>query len=60
LLEEDAKTIARLIRCEFVGYYRNELTGSGPLFFVPNETLLLEEAEALGDPRFSVARLQRV
>jgi hypothetical protein len=48
LLEEDAKTIARLMGCEFAGYYRNELAGSGPLFFVPDQTLLLEEAETLG------------
>jgi hypothetical protein len=48
LLEEDAKTIARLLRCDFAGYYRNELTGSGPLFFVPDQTLLAAEAEMLG------------
>src|SRR5438067_12575130 len=48
LLEEDAKTIARLKSCEFAGYYRNELAGTGTLFFVPDQTLLLEEAQTLG------------
>ena len=48
LLEEDAKTIARITKCEFAGYYRNELTGTGSLFFVPDQTLLVEEAQMLG------------
>ncbi len=48
LLEEDAKTIARVKRCEFAGYYRNELAGTGSLFFVPDQTLLVEEAQTLG------------
>ena len=43
LLEEDAKTIAAVKRCEFAGYYRNELAGTGSLFFVPDQTLLVEE-----------------
>jgi hypothetical protein len=48
LLEEDAKTIARLKRSDFSGYYTSELAGTGSLFFVPDQTLLLEEAQSLG------------
>jgi hypothetical protein len=47
-LEEDAKTIARLRGSDFAGYYTNELGGTGSLFFVPDQTLLLEEAQSLG------------
>jgi hypothetical protein len=48
MLEEDAKTIARIKNCEFAGYYSNGLAGSEALFFVPDQTLLAEEAETLG------------
>jgi len=48
LLEEDAKTIAKLKACDFAGYYAPKLGDSGPLFFVPDQTLLLEEAQTLG------------
>ena len=48
MLEEDAKTIARIKDCEFAGYYSKELASSEGLFFVPDQTLLGEEAETLG------------
>src|SRR4029078_3443878 len=48
MLEEDAKTIARIKNCEFAGYYSSGLARSGALFFVPDQTLLAEEAETLG------------
>jgi hypothetical protein len=47
-LEEDAKTIAKVMGCKFCGYYTNELSGTEPLFFVPDQTLLLDEARRLG------------
>jgi hypothetical protein len=48
LLEEDAKTIATIKRSDFAGYYTSELAGTETLFFVPDQTLLLEEARSLG------------
>jgi hypothetical protein len=48
LLEEDAKAIAKLKQCEFGGYYPSRGRPAAPLFFVPDQTLLCEEAAGLG------------
>ena len=48
LLEEDAKAIAKLTQCEFGGYYPSRGRPAGQLFFVPDQTLLSEEAAGLG------------
>jgi Protein of unknown function (DUF3182) len=50
LLEEDAKAIAKLKQCEFGGYYPSQGRPAAPLFFVPDQTLLCEEAEGWGSP----------
>ena len=43
LLEADARAIAKLKNYEFGGYYQNRHVGR--LFFVPDQTLLLEEED---------------
>ncbi len=48
LLEDDAKAIAKLKRYEFGGYYRSGSRPSAPIFFVPDDTLLADEAAELG------------
>jgi hypothetical protein len=48
LLEADARAIAKLKNYEFGGYYQNDTRHVGRLFFVPDQTLLLEEEENLG------------
>ena len=48
VLDLDAKAIARIKGYEFGGPYDPEHNYSGPLFFVPDDTLLLDEASCLG------------
>jgi hypothetical protein len=48
LLDLDAKAIATIKDCKFGGPYDPEHNYSGPLFFVPDDTLLLDEAACLG------------
>jgi hypothetical protein len=48
VLDLDAKAIARIKAYEFGGPYDPEHNYSGPLFFVPDDTLLLDEAACLG------------
>src|SRR5215813_1937472 len=48
VLELDAKAIAKLKGYEFGGHYDAACDYSGPLFFVPDDTLLLDEATCLG------------
>lgn len=43
-----AEHIAKLKRCEFGGFYREDRHGLGACFFVPDETLCLDEAVRLG------------
>jgi hypothetical protein len=48
VLDLDAKAIARIKGYEFGGHYDTAHDYSGPLFFVPDDTLLLDEAACLG------------
>jgi hypothetical protein len=48
VLDSGAKAIAKLKGCEFGGHYDAACDYSGPLFFVPDDTLLLDEAACLG------------
>src|SRR5262245_7481691 len=48
VLDLDAKAIAKLKGYKFGGPYDAEHNYSGPLFFVPDDTLLLDEAACLG------------
>jgi len=48
VLDLDAKAIAKLKGYEFGGHYDAACDYSGPLFFVPDDTLLLDEASRLG------------
>src|SRR5262245_17643834 len=48
LLDEDAKAIAKLIRCEFGGHHKTDDNYPGSVFFVPDDTLLVDEASGLG------------
>jgi hypothetical protein len=48
MLEVDAKAIARVKQYAFGGRYRDGLAHSGRIYFVPDETLLVEEASSLG------------
>jgi len=48
MLEVDAKAIARIKQYEFGGRYRDGFAYPGRVYFVPDETLLLEEASSLG------------
>src|SRR5262249_172209 len=48
VLDLDAKAIAKLKGYKFGGPYDPEHNYSGPLFFVPDDTLLLDEAACLG------------
>ena len=48
VLDLDAKAIAKLKGYKFGGRYDPEHNYSGPLFFVPDDTLLLDEAACLG------------
>jgi uncharacterized protein DUF3182 len=48
VLDLDAKAIARIKGYKFGGPYDPEHNYSGPLFFVPDDTLLLDEAACLG------------
>src|SRR5215813_13138804 len=48
VLDLNAKAIAKIKRYEFGGHYDPAYDYSGPLFFVPDDTLLLEEASCLG------------
>src|SRR6516162_4130174 len=48
LLDLDAKAIATIKDCKFGGPYDPEHNYSGPLFFVPDDTLLLDEAACPG------------
>ena len=48
VLDLNAKAIAKIKRYEFGGHYNPAYDYSGPLFFVPDDTLLLEEASCLG------------
>jgi hypothetical protein len=46
MLEVDAKAIARIKQFEFGGRYGEGLAYPGRVYFVPDETLLLEEASS--------------
>jgi uncharacterized protein DUF3182 len=48
MLEVDAKAIARVKQYAFGGRYRDGVAHSGRVYFVPDETLLVEEASSLG------------
>ena len=48
MLEVDAKAIARVKEYAFGGRYRDGVAYPGRVYFVPDETLLLEEASSLG------------
>jgi len=48
VLDLGAKAIAKIKGCEFRGLYRPTCEYSGPLFFVPDDTLMLDEAACLG------------
>ena len=48
VLDSDAKAIAKIKDYEFGGHYDTAHDYSGPLFFVPDDTLLLDEAARLG------------
>src|SRR5215475_9457607 len=48
MLDLGAKAIAKLKGYEFGGHYDTACDYSGPLFFVPDDTLLLDEAACLG------------
>src|SRR5262245_48136513 len=48
VLDLDAKAIARIKGYKFAGHYDTAHDYSGPLFFVPDDTLLLDEAACLG------------
>jgi hypothetical protein len=48
MLEADAKAIARVKQYEFGGRYRDGFACPGRVYFVPDETLLVEEASSLG------------
>src|SRR5215471_14644681 len=48
LLEEDAQAIAKLSGYDFGGQYNAAHNRSGTIFFVPDDTLLLNEASGLG------------
>jgi len=48
VLDLGAKAIARIKGYEFGGHYDTAYDYSGPLFFVPDDTLLLDEASCLG------------
>src|SRR5262245_44072441 len=48
VLDLGAKAIAKLKGYEFGGHYDATCDYSGPLFFVPDDTLLLDEASRLG------------
>ena len=48
VLDSDANAIARIKGYKFGGPYDPEQNYSGPLFFVPDDTLLLDEAACLG------------
>ena len=48
VLDLGAKAIAKLKGYEFGGHYDAAYGYSGPLYFVPDDTLLLDEASCLG------------
>jgi hypothetical protein len=48
VLEADAKAIAKFTGYDFGGNYGEASVRSGPVFFVPDDTLLLDEAVSLG------------
>ena len=48
VLDLGAKAIAKIQGYEFRGHYGPANDYSGPLFFVPDDTLLLDEASCLG------------
>src|SRR5215471_16860330 len=48
VLDLGAKAIAKIKSYEFEGHYDSAHHYSGPLFFVPDDTLLLDEASSLG------------
>jgi hypothetical protein len=48
VLDLGAKAIAKIKGYEFGGHYDTAYDYSGPLFFVPDDTLLLDEASRLG------------
>src|SRR5262249_57433264 len=48
VLDLGAKAIAKIKDYEFGGHYDAAHDYSGPLFFVPDDTLLLDEASRLG------------
>jgi uncharacterized protein DUF3182 len=48
VLEANAQTLAKLKGYDFGGSYQAAHDHSGPVFFVPDDTLLLDEAQSLG------------
>jgi Protein of unknown function (DUF3182) len=52
MLEVDAKAIARVKQYAFGGRYRDGFAHPGRVYFVPDETLLVEEAASLGITSF--------
>jgi hypothetical protein len=48
MLNADAKLIADILRYDFRGDHRTGKDYLGPIFFVPDDTLLIDEASSLG------------
>ena len=48
VLDAGAKAIAKIEGYDFAGHYESGCDYSGPLFFVPGDTLLVDEASCLG------------
>src|SRR4051812_29545617 len=48
MLMKDAETIAHLLCCDFAGEYCSERSLDGPTFYVPDDSLLTDEASLLG------------
>ena len=48
VLDATAKAIAKIKRYDFGGHYEAQCDYSGPRFFVPGDTLLVEETAYLG------------
>src|SRR4051812_26482273 len=48
MLMKDAETIAHLLSCDFGGEYCAERSFDGPTYYVPDDSLLSDEARLLG------------
>jgi Protein of unknown function (DUF3182) len=48
VLDADAKVIARVLGYDFGGRHQTAKDYAAPVFFVPDDTLLVDEASSLG------------